>query len=501
MKRNRKFSMERLEDRQLMAGDLAVSALSNLGDLTFERNIPVVPAVPAFSSNSGAAATLYLDFNGHFEPTWGKYSNALTPVFSKDADLTTFSSTELAIINEVWQRVSEDFAPFNINVTTVNPGDFSNGKALRVAIGGSWQDWYGNSAGGVGLYDSFTDVDPNVVYVFREVNFGKANNIADAASHEAGHALGLRHQSSFDANGDVIEEYRSGTDQKGPIMGNHYPSARTTWAYGQSSYLDSDKNVIYAGMQDDMAVIASATNGFGYRADDFGSKIGEAYLMGNVSSYGQISNISGIIGKTSDADWFQFNVTTAGRLSLQANVAAVGANLDAKLSLFRLDHHLVNGKNVYTQTPVGTSDPSTSLNASVAANLTPGAYIAVVSSHGEYGDVGYYMLTGSFSQPLTVNPGLVVGPPSKLAQSFAPTTPTAIPQATLVSSSSMTSNAQLLAATTLSRNTSTVRQSTSNLATTSASLRAAAVDEALATRVRVKTHKLPDELFNLLAAG
>jgi len=118
--------------------------------------------------------------------------------------------------------------------------------------------------------------------------------------------------------------------------------------------------------------------------------------------------------------------------------------------------------------------------------------------------VGYYMLTGNFSQPLTVNPGPVVGPASKVAASlappFTPATPTAIPQATEVSSSSMTSNTQLLAATTLTRNTSSVRQSTSNLATMTASLRAA-FDEALATGVRVKTHKLPDELFDLLAAS
>lgn len=500
MKRNRKFSLERLEDRQLMAGDLAANALGSL-DLTFERNIPVVPAVPAFSSNPGAAATVYLDFDGHFEAQWGAYSNARTPLFSIDFDATTFSSTELAMIKQVWQRVSEDFAPFNINVTTVNPGNFDNGKALRVAIGGSSQDWYHKDVGGVGLYDSFADSDPNVVYVFREASFLKANNIAGAASHEAGHAFGLRHQSLFDANGVVIEEYRSGTDLKGPLMGHSYDSARTTWAYGQSSYLDFDENVIYAGMQDDMAVIASATNGFGYRPDDFGDNTYGAYQMGNLSSYGPISNISGIISKTTDTDWFQFNVTTAGRLSLQANVATVGANLDAKLTLFRLEHQIVNGHNVYSQIPVDTSDPSTSLNASVAGNVTPGTYIAVVGSHGEYGDVGYYMLTGSFSKPLTVDPGLVVGPPVKLAPSIAPTTPTAVPQTTLVSSSSMTSNAQLLAATTPGRNTSPVLQSTSKLTTTSASLRAAAVDEALATRVRVKTHKLTDELFNLLAAS
>jgi hypothetical protein len=499
MKPNRKFSMERLEDRQLMAGDLAVSALSNLGDLTFERNIPVVPAVPAFSSNSGAAATLYLDFSGHFEPNWGSYSNALTPVFSMDADTTSFSSSELATINQVWQRVSEDFASFNINVTTVNPGNFDNGKALRVAIGGSWQDWRHKEAGGVALHGSFTNDDPNVAYVFSEVNFDKAENIADAVSHEAGHSFGLRHQSLFDSNGNVIESYRSGTDQKAPIMGDHYDSVRSTWAYGQSSYLDSNNNVVYAGMQDDMAVIASATNGFGYRPDDFGSSTQDAYLMGPLSSYGPISNISGYIGQTSDADWFQFNVTTAGRMSLQANVAEIGANLDAKLTLFRLESHLHNGKVVFSQIPVGMADSSTSLNASLAANVTPGTYIAVVSSHGEYGDVGYYMLKGSFSQPLTFDPGLVNGSNLTVKTTIAPKRGTVI-QPALVATIGLNSSPQLLAATTPSRDTSPMVQSTSNLATTSVSLRAAAVDEAFASRVRVKSHKLPAELLDVLAA-
>jgi hypothetical protein len=499
MKRNRKFSLERLEDRQLMAGDLAVNAFANL-DLTFERNIPVVPAVPAFSSNTGAAATLYLDFNGHFEPTWGNHSNARTPVFSTDADKTTFSSSERAIIKEVWQRVSEDFAPFNIDVTTVNPGNFDNGKALRVAIGGSWEDWLHREAGGVALRGSFTNEHPNVAYVFSEEYFGQANDIADSVSHEAGHSFGLRHQSLFDDMGKVVEEYRTGAPEKGPIMGNHYPSERTTWAYGQSSYIDSNKNVIYAGMQDDMAVIASGTNGFGYRPDDFGSTTYDAYQMGQLSSYGSISNIGGVISTTSDTDGFIFNVKTAGRISLQANVVNVGANLDARLSLFRIETFTTSSGNVQiSMVPVTTADPSTSLNASLAANVTVGNYIAVVASHGEYGDVGQYTLQGNFSQPLVVDPKIVINKSVTLAPSIAPTN-SIVAQPTLVTSSSVNSSAQLLAAPTPIRSMSPALQSASNLAPTSVSRRAVAVDEALATGVRVKTHKLPDELFDLLAA-
>jgi hypothetical protein len=497
MKRNRKFSMERLEDRQMMAGDLAVSAFANLGEITRVRDIPVVPAVPAYSSNPGAAATLYLDFDGHFEAQWGIRSNISTPVYSIDTDTTSFASYELAAIKEVWQRVSEDFAPFNINVTTVNPGDFSNGKALRVAIGGSWQDWLHEPAGGIANRNSFTSPVPNTCYAFSN-NIGPARLIADTVSQEAGHSFGLAHQSVIDANGVLVEEYAPGTPAKAPLMGEtKYESGRTTWFYGTSSNFDGTKYL----MQDDMAIIAGANNGFGYRPDDFGSNTQDAYRMGQLSSYGPLSSISGIISKTSDADWFQFSVTTAGRMSLQANVAQVGANLDARLSLFRVEDFITPSGNVQIYlVPVATADPSTSLNASLAANVTPGNYIAIVASHGEYGDVGQYTLTGSFSQPLVINPKYVANPLLTVTLTVTPMTPTVIPPAT-ISTYSLASSPQLLAARLPSDHSTTAVKTASNGPATSASLRAAAVDEALATRVRVKTPKLSDELFELLAAG
>lgn len=496
MKRNRKFSLEHLEDRQLMAGDLATGAFGSM-EIARDRGIPVIPAVPAYSSNPGAAATVYLDFNGHFEAQWGDYSNATTPVFSMDADTTSFSTNELAAIKEVWQRMAEDFAPFNINVTTVDPGNFANGRALRVAVGGSGLDWYHEPIGGVSNFDSFTNSLPNTVYVFNsQSSTVSARLISDIGSQEVGHAFGLYHQSVVDANGHLVSEYARGTNEKSPIMGLNYDSQRTTWWNGTTSHHFYDNYMV----QDDMAVIASAKNIFGYRPDDYGNTFQTALPMGQLSSYGPISNQFGVISTTSDSDWFQFNVMNNGRISLQVDVAQVGANLDAKVSLFRLDHHLVNNKVVYNLTQIATSDPATSLNASLSTNLAPGSYFAVVGSHGEFGDVGQYTLKGSFSQPLTVDPSVVVGPSLAVMRLVAPTTPT-VAQPTLMASSSVKSSASLLAAPVSNRNTSPVLQSTSNLATTSASLRAIAVDEALASDVRVKLHKLSTELLELLAAG
>ena len=53
-------------------------------------------------------------------------------------------------IQTVWATVAEDFAPFNIDVTTVEPSVLAdnapptdaNGVAMRVAIGGKSTDWY-----------------------------------------------------------------------------------------------------------------------------------------------------------------------------------------------------------------------------------------------------------------------------------------------------------------------------------------------------------------------
>ena len=123
-------------------------------------------SIPVLHSNPGAAVSLFLDFDGHFEPVWGAYSNVTTPVYDFDGDRLTFSDAELANIQSVWNMVAEDFAPFNIDVTTVEPSVLAegapianaNGIALRVAIGGQATDWYG-SGSGVGYINSFTNSD------------------------------------------------------------------------------------------------------------------------------------------------------------------------------------------------------------------------------------------------------------------------------------------------------------------------------------------------------
>src|SRR5207249_1879881 len=86
--------VEALEERELMAGGLADLVRADISNVFLDGSIVFAPQPPALSSNPGAAHTLYLDFNGHFEPTWSSdgmsFTNVVTQVFSTDNDLTSF---------------------------------------------------------------------------------------------------------------------------------------------------------------------------------------------------------------------------------------------------------------------------------------------------------------------------------------------------------------------------------------------------------------------------
>jgi hypothetical protein len=332
-------------------------------------------AIPALSSLPGAAATLYLDFDGHYEAVWGSYNNVTTPAYDQDGDASTFTDSEIASITQIWQRVAEDYSPFNINVTTVLPASFANGAALRVSIGGNGS-WFGN-AGGVGYLNSFTNSIVNTVYVFsKNLSNGHAKYTAEASSHEAGHGFGLEHQSLYDGN-RLVDEYYSGPGNgRAPIMGNSYSATRGTWWYGTTTSSST--------YQDDMSMIARSTNGFGYRSDDHGNSA-EAATPLTVSD--NLVFGGGVITSTADVDYFSFTAGE-GPISMTVNVASGINNLDARLELRDAAGSLI-----------AAVDPSNSFGGTLAAYLAAGSYRLVVASHGTYGDVGQYSIIGAVQPP------------------------------------------------------------------------------------------------------
>jgi hypothetical protein len=328
------------------------------------------------SSRPGAAASLYLDFSGHYERQWGRYANVSTPAYDTDGNPGSFSAAEQAAIREIWSRVAEDYAPLNINVTTVQPPVIADRVAARIAIGGSSRDWYGASAGGVSYEGGFANSASNVGYVFAKTLGYSSRYIAEAASHEAGHLFGLEHQAAY--NGSVlVDAYSSGTKALAPIMGLGYYADRSVWSRGPTPESPTR-------LQDDLSILASSTNGFGYAADDYGSTLTTASAL---PLAGTSVSLQGLIGRNDDRDIFRF-ATGGGPVNFSMAVAPYGANLDGVLEL----------QNASGMT-IAAANPSGTFGASLSTSLGAGTYFLVVRSSGGYGNLGRYTLTGNVAAP------------------------------------------------------------------------------------------------------
>lgn len=376
----RRLTFETLQSRELLAG-----------------------IVPALASRPGAPASLFLDFDGNFERQWGSFNNVSSPAYDTDGNATSFSAAEQAAMREIWSRVAEDYAPFNINVTTVPPRTIADRVAARIVIGGSAADWYGKSAGGVSYAGGFAGPASNVGYVFARTLGLNTRYIAEAASHEAGHLFGLEHQASYSGN-RLVTEYNAGNSAVAPIMGIGYYADRTLWTRGPTA--DGP-----TAIQDDLAVIASSANGFGYAADDYGSTITTASML---PLAGTSASLQGIIGKSGDRDVFKFT-TGGGSVNFSLAVATHGANLDGVLEL----------QNA-VGTTIASASPSSSPGGALAKTLAAGTYYVVVRAGSGYGNLGQYTLTGNVSGA-RASGGSAPVPPPDLPEGEDTTPPPVVP--------------------------------------------------------------------------
>jgi hypothetical protein len=86
--------------------------------------------------------------------------------------------------------VSEDYSPFDVDVTTEYPGESILGNSssatigVRVSIGNDLNNWCADCGGGIAYVDMFGDRFYNPAYVWSKNGGGDAKVIAEAASHE-----------------------------------------------------------------------------------------------------------------------------------------------------------------------------------------------------------------------------------------------------------------------------------------------------------------------------
>jgi len=346
--------------------------------------------VPVFNSYPSASAVVFIDFDGH--TVNGTSWNYDGPIVCGPSNLSN------AQMVEIYNRVAEDYRPFNINVTTDSTKYWAAPVNQRMrAVLTITSDWYGNGAGGVSYIGSFTWGDNSPCFIFTALLRYDTKSIAEAVAHEVGHTLGLRHQSSYDANCVKTSDYNygNGAGETGwaPIMGVGYYKNYTLWHNGSNPYGCTN-------FQDDLGIITSRANGFGYRPRDYDSSFTNAYTLSFANNQ---FTASGVISTDKDKDMFAFAIPQNGRFMLSATPYSVGAgdagaNLDIQVQLYNSNKQLI-----------GTYNPPDLLSATVDTTLNAGNYYYSISGSSnqyasEYASLGSYTLQGMYSSVATPLP-------------------------------------------------------------------------------------------------
>ncbi len=339
-------------------------------------------ALPKLSSFPSAKATIYLDFDG--QTVSGTSWNGGSTFYCMPAALTDDQ------ITEIFNRVSEDYRPFNIDITTDSTVFFAAPLTQRIRIIVTpTSAWY-PGVGGVAFTGSFTWGDDTPGFVFPDRLGYSPKLIAECCSHESGHTVGLSHQAKYSGTCTLISTYNEGDGigetSWAPVMGNSYYRNLSGWNNGPTpSGCTAD--------QDNLSIITSR-NGFTYRTDDHSDD--PSVNPTPISIANTQFSADGIITTNTDKDAFKINLPGDGVLHVSATPFSVGANnegadLDIQVTLLNKDLNVVKVYN-----------PSDKLDATIDTTLMAGDYYLLVNGSGNvnvsnYGSLGSYRIAGTFS--------------------------------------------------------------------------------------------------------
>jgi hypothetical protein len=359
-----------------------------------EKSLPATESIApgeAFTLHSrpGSTKTIYLDFTGHHSVGNAWEHDIVFPAYDTSGDLSVFSTAELSDIVSWWRHVREDFAPFDVDVTTEEPASDALTRSsaddefygVRCVVTQQTDGF--PEPGTLGLawvaYLGFPLGDPVDTPAFV---VGKGiNNGSRTASHEIGHALGLHHDGILPGGGNHPGT-GSGPTSWGPIMGVPFSCSLVQWNPGD-----------YPGAintEDDLMVITSVTNGVSFVSDDHGDVIASATpLAPPVGAPAEVIGAAdGRIGRREDVDVFTFVLPAPDEVIVRAELLAPGTNLDVRLDLLDAEGQLIT-----------TSNPAAEPDASIIRVLPAGTYavrldgVGLPGTYSDYGCLGEYALT------------------------------------------------------------------------------------------------------------
>ena len=358
------------------------SAAAPAPDLAPALAAPASAAVPVLDSDPSLPNVIYIDFDGEtvVDPDWNNgHTIFAVPPTIKGARLSA------AQITDIWNRVAEDYRSFKIAITTDVNRYNAAGPRHRVRCIVTPTDTAEPGAGGVAWTDSYRmagiDFSSTVPCWAFTADYYTTADISGIISHEVGHTMGLSHDGRANPYEEYFDGQGSGATSWAPIMGATYDHIVTQWSKGE--YYRANNR------EDDIAIIGSAANGFGFVGDEDAAG-GPVALPAT----GAI-NVAGIIGNKLDVDQYLF-ATSGGIVTVVAKPAAVEPNLDILLEI----------RDQSGATVLASSNPLGALDANLSTQLPLGTYRIVVRGTGEgnpqtvgytsYGSMGAYTMTGAF---------------------------------------------------------------------------------------------------------
>ncbi|UII19972.1 AbfB domain-containing protein [Fulvivirga ligni] len=324
----------------------------------------VAEAPNNLQSLPGAEAVVLLDFDGYQLPSGTGWLNGN----SWYAPASGMSDSQ---ITEAWELISEDYRPYNVNITTSQSvfDSYPMGRRVRCVFTPANDPAPG--AGGVAYVGAFGYNDwPCWVFMMD----GKVGG--EAASHEIGHTVGLGHDGRTNPN----EGYFLGHGDWAPIMGAGYYKPISQWSRGEYAYANNQ--------EDDLSIMQQYIQ---RRGDDHGNNFAGSTFM-DKDGAGNVATQYGVISTTGDVDMFRFTCGT-GNVSLDINTVGRHGDLDVLVNLYEGS----------TGNLIGVFNGG-GLNTHLDAYLDAGTYYLGVDGTGagdpatngytDYASLGSFWITG-----------------------------------------------------------------------------------------------------------
>ena len=354
--------------------------------------MPDIATLQTLQSRPESANVLYLDFWGGslVDTYWNVNYTSNAPIdysaYDVDLDPNSFSNAERYSIWLAWRESLEDFAPFDINITTsraVYDAALVTNRAHMIIT--DTKSWYPNNAGGVALVNIFDD----------DTEYSKVAwtwNLTDSSmgmtiSHEAGHQLSLSH------DGLSTQTYYQGHGVWGPIMGAPFGKPYVQWSKGE--YPDANQN------EDDIAIVSSK---LGLISDD-----AENDYINATNLDLPVSDRKGLLSYQ-DVDAYKFTLTSAGVVDIKV-IPLLGNEDEIRAANLSMDVNLVsidaNGSVISNVSMIRSSDdsPLSPLTNKFEFNdeLAAGSYVLEIiptspdtnftTGFNNYGNAGEYLLS------------------------------------------------------------------------------------------------------------